>query len=100
MKSGYEVIWTNFALSELAETFEYLEFNFTDEEISRLAIEIEHIISLISENPLLFPKLDENGIRRIVILKYNNLNYRIIENSVEIISFFSNRQSPDKQKLF
>ena len=100
MKSGYEVIWTDFALSELAETFEYLKFNFTDEEISKLANELEHTINLISENPLLFAKVDENDVRRVVILKYNNLNYRIIEKSVEIISFFSNRQSPDKQKLY
>ena len=55
---------------------------------------------MISENPLLFPKVDESQVRRVVILKYNNLNYRIMENSVELISFFSNRQSPDKQKLY
>lgn len=99
MKSGYKIIWTDFAAEELAGTINYLESNFSNKEISDLAKEIERIVKLISENPLLFPKVYDYEIRRVVILKYNNLNYRIVENTVEIISFFSNRQGPEKQKL-
>lgn len=33
MKSGYNVLWTEHALSELQKTIEYLEHNFTDKEI-------------------------------------------------------------------
>lgn len=29
----------------------------------------------------------------------NNLYYRIIENSIEIISLFSNRKNPNKKKI-
>ena len=99
MKSGYEIIWTEFAINELEETISYLEKNFTDKEISSLVQHIERIVNLIADNPLLFPKVFESEIRRLVVLKYNNLNYRIVGNSVEIISFFSNRQNPTEQKL-
>lgn len=99
MKSGYKIIWTDFASDELANTFIYLENDFSEKHVINLANEIERIINLISENPLLFVKVYDQEIRRVAILKYNNLNYKINEDSVEIISFFSNRQSPEKQKL-
>lgn len=55
MESGYKILWTNHALNELANTYEYLEIHFAYIELQRL--------------------------------------------SVEISSFFSNRQHPDKTNL-
>jgi len=41
MKSGFKIFWTNHALTELNQTFEYLEENFTQKELQRLSAEIE-----------------------------------------------------------
>ena len=38
-------------------------------------------------------------VRKAVILKYNTLYYRIKKNTIEILSFFSNRQNPAKAKF-
>lgn len=59
MKSGYKIFWTNHALSELEKTIEYLESNFSTKQLEKLSIKIESIISLISQNPHLFPKSDK-----------------------------------------
>ena len=99
MKSGYKILWTDNALDELEKTIQYLEREFSDKEIRKLALKIESFITLISKNPTIFPKSEFNDIHKVVILKYNTLYYRIKEDQVEIISFFSNRQAPNKRKL-
>lgn len=37
MKSGYNILWTPNALNELEKTIEYLEENFSEKEIKKLA---------------------------------------------------------------
>ncbi len=97
MKSGFDIKWTNHALKELVETFEYLENNWTETELQKLSIKLEKIIELISKNPDLFQKSNiEKDVRRAVITKHNSLYYRIKNQTVEILSFFSNRKNPDK----
>ena len=99
MKNGYKILWTENALNELAKTIEYLEENFTDKEIKKLAQKIESTTALLSKKPTIFPKSEFKDIHRVVILKHNTLYYRIKGETVEILSFFSNRQSPTKIKL-
>lgn len=100
MKNGYKVLWTDFALKELEKTVEYLEEHWTEKELHNLFIKLEETLSFICKNPDLFQVSDvKNEIRRVVILKNNTLYYRLKKNQIEIISFFSNRQSPKKRKL-
>jgi plasmid stabilization system protein ParE len=100
MENGYKILWTDNALEELVATYEYLETNFSQKELNNLSKEIEKITFLISMNPTLFSESEySEGIRKVVILKYNTLYYRIKNNAIEILSFFSNRQNPNKRKI-
>ena len=96
MKNIYKIIWTDFALDELAATINYLETFYGERELKHLATEIEKIINIIIENPLMFPISIKKGIHKIVIAKYNTMYYEIVGETIEIISFFSNRQDPTK----
>ena len=100
MKSGYKILWTDFALEELANTIQYLEENWTQREIKKLIVSLEVTLSYISQNPNLFQASEfKSEIRRCVILSHNTLYYRVNKDQVEILSFFSNRQNPKKRKL-
>ena len=99
MGSGYKILWTPNAMKELEETIEYLENNFSEKEIKRLAQKIEATTQLISQNPTIFIKLEDKNIHKVVLLKLNTMYYRIKGENVEILSFFSNRQSPEKRKI-
>ena len=99
MEKGFEILWTDLALEELSETVEYLKREFSQKEIDILGDEIERINSITSQNPNIFPNSDRLQTRKAVILKFYTLYYRIMNDKVEILSFFSNRQSPDKMKL-
>lgn len=65
----------------------------------KLATEIDKTLKLIVANPTLFPLSEFKGVRRIVIKEFNTMYYREKENTVEILSFFSNRQNLDKRKM-
>ena len=100
MKSGYKIFWTDHAISELKETIDYLENNWTEKELRKLSNALDKTLNLISQNPYIFQSSDfKKNIRRAVILSLNSLYYKIKDQDVEIISFFSNRQSPTKRKL-
>jgi len=100
MKNGYKILWTDFALIELKETFKYLEENWTKKELRNLAFKLEESLRFLSQNPYLFQASDiKKDIRRVVVLAHNTLYYRIVKDHVEIVSFFSNRQNPGKRKL-
>ena len=100
MKNGYKILWTDNALKELEKTIEYLEENWTEKELQSLALQLEETLMLVSQNPNLFQVSDiKKEIRRVIILSHNTLYYRIGATHIEIISFFSNRQSPKKRKL-
>ena len=100
MKSGYKIEWTDNALEELKKTYLYLEENWTERELKNLSKEIERTIQLISKNPQLFPLSESKNIRRVVVKRLNTIYYRKTKNnSVEILSFFSNRQNPTKRKI-
>lgn len=100
MESGYKIEWTEHALTELSELYDYLEMNWTEREMSNLSNEIEKTIRLISINPKLFQETKyKKGVRRVVILKYNSLYYRVVKDSNEILSFFSNRKNPKNLKV-
>ncbi|HPW66027.1 MAG TPA: type II toxin-antitoxin system RelE/ParE family toxin [Salinivirgaceae bacterium] len=96
MENGYKILWTNNALLELQKTCDYLEANWTERELRKLSIQIDKTLRLIAKNPKIFQQSRQKGIRRSVVMKYNTLYYREIEESkvVEILSFFSNRRDP------
>ena len=76
MESGYKILWTDHALRELADTYEYLEIHFTEPELKKLSAEIDKTLRLISQNPTLFPFSESHGIRRVVIKKLNTILQR------------------------
>ena len=51
MENGYKILWTDHALIELAETYQYLEVHFTNRELTKLSVEIDRTLKLISKKP-------------------------------------------------
>lgn len=84
----------------IGNTIDYLQKNFSEKEIKKLATAVEKTIASIAHNPYTFSQTAfKESVRKVVVARYNTLYYRIKNDSVEILSFFPNRQSPDKVKL-
>ena len=99
-RDGKKIVWTDRAESELAQTLRYLTENFSNREVSRLAENIESTLKIIIAHPKLFPaSIKRKNVRRVVILRFNTMYYRVRRDKIEILSFFSNRQDPKKNKF-
>lgn len=96
MKSTYKIIWSDIATNEFDNTYDYLINNWTYKECDNLVKSTNIVLNLIRENPFLYPKAHHHNVRKAVILKYNTMYYRVKNEEIEIISFFSNRQKPDE----
>ena len=100
MKNGYKIFWTVHALSELEETIAYLEENWTEKELQKLFRHLDHTLELFSKNPTIFQvSYKKQNIHRAVIARFNTLYYRLHNEKIEILSFFSHRKDPDKIKF-
>lgn len=99
MKNTYKILWTPQAEEDLEGTINYLEENFSEKEIRRLLNELRKYLDAILENPLTFQLSEFRDVRKVTVLKYNTLYYQVVGENIEILSFFSNRQNPDKRHL-
>lgn len=100
MKSGYNVFWSENALIDLKNIIEYLSENWTDKEIKNFAIKLEKRVSIIKQNPQLFPKTAKRkGIRRSVLTKQTVLYYISDNESITFLALFDSRKDPKKFKL-
>ena len=100
MKSGYNIFWTDHAISELKETIEYLENKWTERELRTFSAKLDHTIELISKSPEIFPSsIEKRNVRKAVVEKNNSLYYQINGKTIEILSLFSNKKNPKKKNL-
>jgi plasmid stabilization system protein ParE len=96
----FKVKWSQNALLDLASTLTYLAENFTTKEITALRTEIKQIERLLSDNPYIVKLIPERKeVRKLVVMKYNSLYYLVTNKEITVVSFFSNRQRPDKRRL-
>jgi plasmid stabilization system protein ParE len=99
MASGFKILWTDHALSELSETVKHLEENWTDKELIQFANAVDNTVEIISRHPEIFPtSIKKRKIRRAVVDKNNTIFYRIVKDSIQILSIFGTRQDPAKMK--
>ena len=96
----FKIKWSRNALLDLASTLTYLAENFTTKEITALRTEIKQIERLLSDNPYIAKLIPERKeVRKLVVMKYNSLYYLVTNKEITVVSFFSNRQHPDKRRL-
>lgn len=82
MASGYKIFWTDHALIELAETYKYLEENFSEIELKRLSVSIEKYTQFDFEKPKIisnfrFKRCEKGGCKTLqyVVLPRSKSNY-------------------------
>ena len=99
MKSTYKLIWSDEALNNLKSIISYLENNWTEKEISKFAQQLDHQLDLISQNPRLFPKVDDAKARKSVLSKQTSIFYSIVKREINILYIHDNRKNPENLKL-
>ncbi len=104
---SYKVIWSPRAKDELQATYHFLESHWSQKHLKSLlqamSQAISDVIRNLQQNPKLYPVANVGvdyplAIHKVNIQRFNSLYYAIDEENLQIniLSFFSNRQSPNK----
>jgi plasmid stabilization system protein ParE len=97
MESIYKLVWSEEALKNLRNIFDYLETNWTLRESQKFSRLLEKQIKRIEKNPYLFAESKVlNGLRKSVLSPQTSMYYRLNNNEIQIVTLFDNRQNPEK----
>lgn len=100
MRSGYKLMWSDRALSDLKNIIDYLTENWPQKEIQNFARRLDKRLDLISVNPNLFPLTSKRkNLRKSVLTKHTVIYYRAESNVVTIVTLFDPRQHPKRLRL-
>lgn len=92
-----EIIWSRRAKEEFQEVLDfYLRRNGTPTYSLRLLQETEQLIDILKENNFL-GRLSNNKVTRVIVKDAFLIFYEIQENKIDIVSYWDNRQNPDKR---
>jgi plasmid stabilization system protein ParE len=99
MASGFKIRWTDHALSELSNTVKHLENNWTEDELVQFAHAVDHTVEIISRHPEIFPVSNKKmKVRKAMVDQNNTVFYRIVKDTIQILSVFGTKQDPSKIK--
>ena len=91
--------WTTQADRTYENIVLYLEQQWSEREVKNFVIRVNEMLQLISKNPRLYKKSKQKDIHEAVINKHNTLYYKVKSNSIDLLTFWDNRQSSEKLNL-
>ena len=98
---NYKIIWTPRAEKNFNNILAYLEEEWDDNVILDFFDKVDNVLKVISNHPEIFPEINENEkIRKCVITKQISLYYKIKDYQIDFITFWDNRQNPDKLNMY
>lgn len=72
MANGFKIRWTDHALFDLSNTIEYLQNNWSENEIIQFANTVDHTVDIISRHPEIFPVSNKKKKTRKAVVDENN----------------------------
>ncbi len=91
------IIWSRQADIDLMQLTEYLLNNYGARKADDFIDLVEEFTNEISKNPQTYRMISKKlKVHKCVVTKQNSLYYHEIDNHVEIIRLFDNRQDPKK----
>ncbi len=96
----YEVLISERAKTRLEKIFEYLEQNWSEKIKKDFKEKLLKNVDFLRQNPLIYPESQvKKGLRMCLITKHNAMYYRILNNTVEIITIHDTRSNPKSLNL-
>ena len=94
-----EIIWSKLAETELLNVLDfYIQNNGSPTYSVKLLHEVEELMDLIRRNEFI-GRLTANKFTRVIPIKHYAVFYEVNHNSIVIVSFWDNRQNPERNKI-
>jgi toxin YoeB len=94
-----KIIWSDNAKTELRKVLEfYTERNGLEKHSLKILEQTEELLNLLSKREFI-GRLTSNKTTRVIPMKVYLIIYELNENSIEIVSFWDNRQDENIRKI-
>ena len=99
-ETRYSIIISERAENNLDNIVNYLLIEWNEKAKDYFLIRLKKIVNLLSINPYMFQEYSKKKrIRKCLITKHNAMYYRIVENTVEIITIHDSSRNPKVLKI-
>lgn len=97
----FQIKWTTKATKEKSDVLRFwIEKNKSDTYSRKIHLQSKKSLNLLKENPYIGQELfDLVDIRYIVVLRKFSIFYRIVDHSIEILSFWDGHRNPDDLEI-
>lgn len=93
------IVWTTEADLTYGNVILYLEKKWSEKEIRNFVTRVSEVLNLLSQNPQLYRRSKKKNIYQAVITKHTTLYYKLKNDSIDLLTFWDNRQSTDRLKI-
>lgn len=95
-----QIIWTELAKLDYWENIEYLEREWTLNDVYNFMDKTDDLIGLLTKQNLTFKPTKYKDVFQITVTKQITLFYKTLENKdIELLRFWNTYQNPEKLKL-
>lgn len=95
-----QIIWTELAKLDYWENIEYLEREWTLNDVYNFMDKTDDLIGLLTKQNLTFKPTKHKDVFQITVTKQITLFYKTLENKdIELLRFWNTYQNPEKLKL-
>ena len=95
-----KVFWTTEAEETFNQNISYLEEEWNAAVIENFIYKTEEAINAIAQHPFIFPSINKRKqIHKCLVVKQVSVYYQILENRIDLLTFWNNYQNPKKLKL-
>ena len=92
------VVWSAKAKASFKSTIQYLQKEWTANEVEAFIESTEEKVQLILSGKVKFRQSQKKNLREVLITKHNLLIYRETKTRLEIVYIYNTRQHPMKRK--
>ncbi len=92
-----EIIWTSTAIARFNAVVNYLEQNWSENEVTHFTDSTKSTLEYIAKYPSMFRSPD-GKYREALITEHNLMVYKVKAEFIVILTFFDTRQHPSKKQ--
>lgn len=94
------IIWTDRAKSDYWQNIEYLELEWTINEVYNFMDKVDDLLVLLTKDNLIFKPTNYEFVFKVTITKHITLFYKLaINKDIELLRFWNTYQNPEKFSL-
>ncbi|MFH7003421.1 type II toxin-antitoxin system RelE/ParE family toxin [Flavobacterium bizetiae] len=95
-----QIIWTTIARNDYWKNIEYLESEWTLQDVYNFMDKTDDLIQLLMKQNLIFKPSNYKDVFQVPVTKQITLYYKVLEdNEIKLLRFWNTYQNPEKLKL-